>query len=457
LLAHKSVSTDVIDNVRHIFVSQRNPDADIFKDLFLSCDPEFRKSWSRLDEKTRIAILHCKAGTGKKNHELQVRNHKLQVFQDQFYNASDTSDVTLHLGTPAIEESPTEPSTCTTLSASAASSTSNKSGKIIPSRRSNLPTTSSLHPGHPARMLSNKSKISIQDGSGNTLHFTANMAVQHTLHGPSCYHGLHDLLPSSLPSLTPCPMATYPISKRRVVHHTHHGLVDGGANSGIGSDRDMRILAYDALCPSLAALGRPQSDRTTPSFVYFRDDGEHLDSDGPTAPPWTQFKVTLKDKNGNPRLDSKGDPITVIAPWPSELQGWVFLTKPNKHGDIKCARVVELMNLHDATPEKNKDLVTFKIRYDRDDLEDIMSYNEILDYIEREHNSEDGPLWQFRRLLAHQHTPLGHPDQNGSDYNVKVEWETGEVTQEPLAILIEARIFKIKSRTKHISTKMSKS
>jgi hypothetical protein len=64
-----------------------------------------------------------------------------------------------------------------------------------------------------------------------------------------------------------------------------------------------------------------------------------------------------------------------------------------------------------------------------------MSYNEILDYIEREHNSEDGPLWQIRSLLAHQHTPLGHPDRNGSDYNVKVEWETSEITQEPLAIL----------------------
>jgi len=77
LLAHKSVSTDVIDDVRHIFASQRefkprNPDDDIPKDLFVSLDPEFRKAWSRLDEKARIAILYCKAGTGKKNHELQV-------------------------------------------------------------------------------------------------------------------------------------------------------------------------------------------------------------------------------------------------------------------------------------------------------------------------------------------------------------------------------------------------
>jgi hypothetical protein len=66
LLAHKSVSTDVIDNVRYIFASQRefkprNPDADIPKDLFISCNPEFRKAWSRLDKKAHIAILHCKA------------------------------------------------------------------------------------------------------------------------------------------------------------------------------------------------------------------------------------------------------------------------------------------------------------------------------------------------------------------------------------------------------------
>jgi hypothetical protein len=76
LLAHKSVSTDVIDDVRHIFASQREfkpriPDADISKDLFISFDPEFRKSWSCFDMKARIAILHCKAGTGKKDHELK--------------------------------------------------------------------------------------------------------------------------------------------------------------------------------------------------------------------------------------------------------------------------------------------------------------------------------------------------------------------------------------------------
>jgi hypothetical protein len=34
-------------------------------------------------------------------------------------------------------------------------------------------------------------------------------------------------------------MATYSISKRRVVHHTHHGLVDGGANG--------EVIDYDTI------------------------------------------------------------------------------------------------------------------------------------------------------------------------------------------------------------------
>jgi hypothetical protein len=53
------------------------------------------------------------------------------------------------------------------------------------------------------------------------------------------------------------------------------------------------------------------------------------------APPWTQFEVTLKDENGNPRLVSEGDPITVIAPLPSQLQGRVFLTKPDAGTETK--------------------------------------------------------------------------------------------------------------------------
>jgi hypothetical protein len=61
-----------------------------------------------------------------------------------------------------------------------------------------------------------------------------------------------------------------------------------------------------------------------------------------------------------------------------------------------------------------------KIKYDHNDLEDVMSYNEILDYVEREHNNKDGHHWNFWTILGHIHTPVGHKDRMGSDYSVKM-------------------------------------
>jgi hypothetical protein len=60
-----------------------------------------------------------------------------------------------------------------------------------------------------------------------------------------------------------------------------------------------------------------------------------------------------------------------------------------------------------------------------------MSYNEILDFVKREHNNEDGHHWKFQTILGHIHTPVGHKERMGSDYNVKTGWETGAVSVEP--------------------------
>ena len=67
--------------------------------------------------------------------------------------------------------------------------------------------------------------------------------------------------------------------------------------------------------------------------------------------------------------------------------------------------------------------------------EEVLSYNEILDYINKE-EGEDGEqaiVWKFKRIAAHQ-GPLrkGDPGYNGSKYNVLIEWENGEQTYEPL-------------------------
>ena len=68
--------------------------------------------------------------------------------------------------------------------------------------------------------------------------------------------------------------------------------------------------------------------------------------------------------------------------------------------------------------------------------EAIMSYVQILDHLDHQEQHED--LYKFRAITDHQGL-LSHQDENykGSKYNVMVEWETWEVTEEPLS-LIEA-------------------
>ena len=55
-------------------------------------------------------------------------------------------------------------------------------------------------------------------------------------------------------------------------------------------------------------------------------------------------------------------------------------------------------------------------------------------YIDKDN---DNPiLWKFKRIVAHQ-GPLepSSPHYQGSKYNVRIEWENGEVTDEPLSII----------------------
>ena len=51
-----------------------------------------------------------------------------------------------------------------------------------------------------------------------------------------------------------------------------------------------------------------------------------------------------------------------------------------------------------------------------------MAYNDILDYITRGENDDDGEnYWKYQNIIGHQHTPRGHKDQNGAEYNVQIK------------------------------------
>ena len=72
-------------------------------------------------------------------------------------------------------------------------------------------------------------------------------------------------------------------------------------------------------------------------------------------------------------------------------------------------------------------------------LEQIISYNQLVDHLEAAANDENkisDDLVKFRTLISHQE-PLKPTDANwkGCKYNVLVDWETGEKTYECLSVL----------------------
>ena len=72
-------------------------------------------------------------------------------------------------------------------------------------------------------------------------------------------------------------------------------------------------------------------------------------------------------------------------------------------------------------------------------MEEIISYNHLLDHLEvaaNEDNEISDDLFKFRALSGH-HGPLKPTDPNwkGCKYNVLVDWETGEKIYEPPSVL----------------------
>ena len=98
-----------------------------------------------------------------------------------------------------------------------------------------------------------------------------------------------------------------------------------------------------------------------------------------------QYEFILRDKLGEPRLDLEGNHIVVIRMPQEEMVQRIFLTKSDKRGNMKKARIKELINKFDDDLELDPTRCQFKIAFEDDDsgFEDIMRYNDILDYTER--------------------------------------------------------------------------
>ena len=74
---------------------------------------------------------------------------------------------------------------------------------------------------------------------------------------------------------------------------------------------------------------------------------------GEGTPGFKQFEFFIVDKFGEPRLDPEEKEIIVIGPSPNNVVSRLFLTKPDERGNMKRARVVQLIDEFDDVLDKD--------------------------------------------------------------------------------------------------------
>ena len=127
---------------------------------------------------------------------------------------------------------------------------------------------------------------------------------------------------------------------------------------------------------------------------------------------------------------------------PSGLIGRTFLLPPEENGERHRAKVtrqvVEIIVQDNGQRVENINVI---LDIGNGKVEELSSYNQLLQHLENAQDYDmgmDQELYRFRAIIGHQGPLLASdPDWKGSKYIVQVEWETEEITFEPLSIIAD--------------------
>jgi len=124
---------------------------------------------------------------------------------------------------------------------------------------------------------------------------------------------------------------------------------------------------------------------------------------------------------------------------PSDLLGRSYINLPTEDGQRFRMRIVKTITDHHENLNKNVRDLKFLVSGRNKTMDEILTYNEIIEHLQRSNAEEEdvnNQYLKFRSIIGHQ-GPLSPKDPlyKGSSYNVLVDWEDGETTYEPLDII----------------------
>ena len=196
-----------------------------------------------------------------------------------------------------------------------------------------------------------------------------------------------------------------------------------------------KIIIRSGVCSALRTtinqcLASPSGEGTTLPFpIPYPQQSTNSLPLNPLDASTPNLEQFVKSQSG----EDEDNPIPMANIDIPNLLGRSFLLPPEDNGERHMAKIIDIDD-HGQPLEDIK----FKLKINKDQAEEILSYNRLMDYIQKGTDAEEGPdsLFKFRDIIAHQ-GPLEStdPNQKGSKYNVMVEWESGEVTYEPLTLV----------------------
>ena len=129
----------------------------------------------------------------------------------------------------------------------------------------------------------------------------------------------------------------------------------------------------------------------------------------------------------NPDGSDNTPPMSIVNF--DDLLGRTFLLPMDENGERKRATISEHVKDLCQQQVSREDQLRFKLKIDGDQLDDLISYNQLMEYLEDK--TDTGPLedgLNRSKCIKDHKGPYtsSDPEYNGSSYNLLIEWEPGE-------------------------------
>ena len=214
--------------------------------------------------------------------------------------------------------------------------------------------------------------------------------------------------------------------------------VDEEDEEGTYSPRLFQTEMFPAATSETGDRTNPEAQDKSRSSTGSRADPEDEDHSGSSTTDSkdrpAQRPLDWKSRKIHSRIDeyieSGGTLPTVDV---GDLMGRTFITDPQDDGEQTRAKVVGIEALAEATADNAERLYKFKCTVKDKVYEEIMTYNRMLDWVDRDIHRDD--MYKFVGIQAHRLHPdptgekgLGYDKAEKGSYQLLIEWESGEVT-----------------------------